>query len=458
MTKSQTLHEGQQIQVTITDLTHKGLGVARLADYPIFIPQTLPGELIKAQITHLGQHIGHARAIAIIRPSSERTISLEESEALHSTMPLSHLTYTGQLEFKREQVRRVFRKNSNLDLEIPLPLASDTIFGYRNKAQIPVQMVAGQLTTGIFKAGTHELMPVEDFKIQDPEIDRAILKIRDILRHYQITAYDEQSHTGDVRHIIVRRGQYSGEMMVVLVTRSFVLPHRREIIRDLTAQLPQLVSLIQNINHERTNVILGQQSMVLFGQDHYIDQIYDQRFKISHQSFFQVNTRQAEKLYRVATDFANLKGDEVVVDAYCGIGTLSLVLAKKAKYVYGVEIVSDAIENAKENAIYNHINNVHFEVGMAEDWMMEKQAEGLKVDIVVVDPPRKGLDPSFIHATGRMDPQKIIYVSCNPATQARDIKLLMEGGYQLKQIQPVDMFPMTYHVESVVLMTKRETL
>lgn len=448
------LKPGQKVQVTIADLTHKGQGVTHIEDYPIFIPQSLPGEEIIAEITHLGQHIGHARIIDILKESPDRMHAYEEADYLSSTMPLRHLAYPAQLAFKREQVRRVFQKNAGLDLTIPAMIGADSVLGYRNKAQIPVQQVDGQLATGIFKAGTHQLIPTEDFKIQDPEIDRIIIKVRDIMRHYQISPYDEKPHSGDLRHIIVRRGHYTGEVMIVLVTRTFTLPHRSEIVCAINEQIPDTVSLIQNINNERTNVILGRQAMVLAGQDYYTDQINHHQFKISHQSFFQVNTVQTEKLYQVAVDFAELTGRETVIDAYCGIGTLSIALAEHAKHVYGVEIVPDAIQNAKENAKINQIDHLTFEAGAAEKWMAEKQAQGLKADVIVVDPPRKGLDKSFIEAAVQMGPKKIVYVSCNPATQSRDVQLFMENGYTLRKIQPVDMFPMSHHIESVVLMTR----
>lgn len=448
--------KGQHLELAIDDLTHKGLGVAHIEAYPIFIPQALPKELVEAEVTHLGQRIGYAELVKIINESPDRQKTVEDLKEISGIMPLGHLKYEAQLEFKRQQVKKVFQKNAGLDLEIPLPIEMDYPYGYRNKAQIPVRMVDGKLTTGFFKQGTHDFIPTEDFKIQDPIIDQAILIVRDTLRKYQITAYDEDTHEGDVRHLVIRRGHYTGEIMVVLVTKSFQLPHSLEIIEDLEAQIPDLVSVVQNINPDKTNVILGKQSMVRYGQDFYTDHLMGNKFKISHQSFYQVNSEQTEKLYQVALDFADLKGHEVVVDAYCGIGTISLALAEQAKQVYGIEIVPQAIQNARENAEYNQIGNVTFETGDAEKWMIDQQKRGLEPDVIVVDPPRKGLAKDFIEAAIQVAPGKIVYISCNPATQARDIKVFMDSGYQVKEIQLVDMFPQSYHVESVCFLSRKD--
>ena len=243
--------------------------------------------------------------------------------------------------------------------------------------------------------------------------------------------------------------------MIVLVTNSFVFPHAQEIVTDIQKELPEVVSVIQNINSDKTNVILGKQAMVLFGQDYYVDQLMGHSFKISHQSFYQVNSEQTEKLYSVAVDYAQLTGDEIVVDAYSGIGTMTLSLAEKAKQVYGVEIVPQAIQNATTNAKDNKIENVIFEVADAGKWLVKKAKAGLKVDVVVVDPPRKGLAPEFIDAVLEIQPERMVYVSCNPNTLARDLKLLSEGGYTVRKVQPVDMFPQTYHVENVALLEKK---
>lgn len=453
--KTKPVEKNKTYEVDVTDLTHQGLGVAHVEGYPIFIENALPKETLKIKITHVGKRMGHAKPIEMLKKSPYRIDNLDELHLRSGTMPLMHLAYEKQLAFKQEQVEKLFEKVGGLK-EVPVfeTIGMDHPYGYRNKAQIPVREMKGELTTGFYKKGTHDLLPIEDFVIQAPEIDEAIVKVRDILRNYDVEAYNEENHAGDVRHIVVRRGHVTGEVMIVLVTRQFILPHLQEIVEDIQREVPKVVSIVQNINSEKTNVILGKQAMVLFGQDYYTDELMGHSFKISHQSFYQVNSEQTEKLYSVAVDYANLSGNEVVVDAYSGIGTMTLALAEQAGEVYGAEIVPQAIENAKKNAQDNGIENVDYEVADAGNWLVDKSKGGFDVDVVVVDPPRKGLSKAFIDAVLTMQPERMVYVSCNPSTLARDLKRLDEGGYTVEKAQPVDMFPQTYHIETVVLLTK----
>ena len=454
--KAIPVKENHTYEVEITDLSHQGLGVAHVDTYPLFIENALPGEILKARVTHVGKRMGHGKPLEMIKQSPYRVDELDEVHFQNGTMPLQHLEYNQQLLFKQQQVEKLLSKVGGFE-DVPVfeTVGMDNPYGYRNKAQIPVREMNGELTTGFYKKRTHDLIPIEDFIIQAPEIDQAVVVVRDILRKYNVEAYDENKHAGDIRHIIVRRGHITGEIMIVLVSRSFVLPHLQEIVAEIRQEIPEVVSIVQNINSEKTNVILGKQAMVLFGQDYYTDELMGHTFKISHQSFYQVNSEQTEKLYSVAVDYAALTGEEIVVDAYSGIGTMTLALAEKAKQVYGVEIVPQAIENAKTNAEDNEIENVKFEVADAGSWLVEKAQAGLEVDVVVVDPPRKGLAREFIDAVLEIQPERMVYVSCNPSTLARDLKLLAAGGYKIEQVQPVDMFPQTYHIETVTLLTKK---
>lgn len=454
--KQKPVEERKIYEVTIHDLSHQGLGVAHVESYPIFIENALPGEVVKVYITHVGRRMGHGHTTEIIKKSPHRVEMVDYAHTQSGTMPLQHLAYEEQLIFKQNQVKKLLSKVGGLNnIEVLEAIGMENPTGYRNKAQIPVREVDGALTTGFYKKGTHDLIPIEDFVIQHPEIDEAIVIVRDILRQYGVEAYDETYHTGDIRHIIVRRGHFTEELMIVLVTRTFTLPHAQEIIAAICAALPNVVSVVQNINAEETNVILGKQAMVLFGQDYYTDELMGYTFKISHQSFYQVNSVQTEKLYSVAVAYAELTGKERVVDAYSGIGTMTLALAEEASEVFGVEIVPQAIENAKENAKANGIENAYFEVGDAGDWLVKKAKEGFLVDIVVVDPPRKGLAPEFISSVLEMKPERMVYVSCNPNTLARDLKVLSEGGYRVEKVQPVDMFPQTFHIESVTQLVRK---
>jgi len=455
--KNKPVQKNETYEIEITDLSHQGLGVAHIDGYPLFIENALPGETLKARINHVGQKIGYGEPIEMLKESPYRVDELKDVHFQNGTMPLQHLVYEKQLEFKQKEVEKLLAKVGGLnDVPVFETIGMDHPYGYRNKAQIPVREMGGQLTTGFYKKGTHDLIPIEDFVIQHPKIDEALVIVRDILRKYDIEAYDEENHQGDIRHIVVRRGHFTGELMIVLVTRSMILPHLQEIVADIRREIPEVVSIVQNINTEKTNVILGKKAMVLFGQDAYTDELMGHTFNISHQSFYQVNSKQTEKLYQTAVEYADLSGAEVVVDAYSGIGTMTLSLAEQAKQVHGVEIVPQAIENAKENAALNAIDNVTFEVADAGDWLVEKANAGFEVDVVVVDPPRKGLAEAFINAVLEMAPERMVYVSCNPNTLARDLKLLDAGGYNVEKVQPVDMFPQTYHIESVTLLTKND--
>ncbi|MDO5457235.1 MAG: 23S rRNA (uracil(1939)-C(5))-methyltransferase RlmD [Atopococcus tabaci] len=447
--------KNKSYEAEVIDLTYEGMGVVKIDNYPLFIEGALTGENIRFKVIKTNKNFGYGRLEEILTESPDRVEIENKIYSNTGTMPLQHMTYEAQLKFKQDQVSNNLQRTAKIiDIPVYETLGMDEPYGYRNKAQIPVQMVDGALETGTYRQRSHDLIPLEDFKIQDPEIDRAIVIVRNILRKYQIEAYDEVALTGLIRHLIIRRGYYTGELMVVLVTNGSHLPHQEEIVDEIIEALPDTVSVMQNINDKNTNVILGRKSHVLYGEDKYRDRLLDFTFEISHQSFYQVNPIQTEKLYQTVIDYADLTEDDVVVDAYCGIGTISLALSRHAKQVYGIEIVEDAVQNAERNAAINQVDNAKFFVGASEEILPQWAEEGRQVDVLVVDPPRKGLEEDFIEASLIMAPERIVYVSCNPATLARDVKYFTENGYQAVKAQPVDMFPQTLHVESVVLMTK----
>lgn len=439
----------------IIDLTHEGLGISKLGGYPLFIEGALINETVEFKVIKVGKNFGVAKLIKIIKESPDRVEVTDRAYAQTGTMPLQHLTYEAQLKFKKNQVENVLQKIGKLpDVKVNDVIGMDNPFGYRNKAQIPVRKHNGKLETGVFRKNSHDLIPMEDFKIQDLEIDKAVIVVRDIMRKYNVKPYNEKDNTGNLRHILVRRGYHTGEMMITLVTRTPKLFPHSKIVPDILEALPEVVSIVQNVNPKKTNVILGQEVIVLHGEDKYQDKLLNHTFEISHRSFFQVNTSQAEVLYSKVLEFAQLTGEETVIDAYCGIGTITLALAEKAKEVYGIEIIEPAVLDARRNAELNGIENVTYQVGAAEDVMLDWSKEGREADLLVVDPPRKGLEGQFIDAVIKMQPKKMVYVSCNPSTLARDLALLVEGGYTVEQVQPVDMFPQTSHVETVVLMSR----
>ncbi|HGK3067397.1 TPA: 23S rRNA (uracil(1939)-C(5))-methyltransferase RlmD, partial [Streptococcus pneumoniae] len=325
---------------------------------------------------------------------------------------------------------------------------------YRNKAQVPVRRVNGVLETGFFRKNSHNLMPLEDFFIQDPVIDQVVVALRDLLRRFDLKPYDEKEQSGLIRNLVVRRGHYSGQIMVVLVTTRPKVFRVDQLIEQVIKQFPEIVSVMQNINDQNTNAIFGKEWRTLYGQDYITDQMLGNDFQIAGPAFYQVNTEMAEKLYQTAIDFAELKKDDVVIDAYSGIGTIGLSVAKHVKEVYGVELIPEAVENSKKNAQLNNISNAHYVCDTAENAMKNWLKDGIQPTVILVDPPRKGLTESFIKASAQTGADRIAYISCNVATMARDIKLYQELGYELKKVQPVDLFPQTHHVETVALLSK----
>lgn len=325
---------------------------------------------------------------------------------------------------------------------------------YRNKAQVPVRRVNGVLETGFFRKNSHDLMPLEDFFIQDPVIDQVVVALRDLIRRFDLKPYDEKEQSGLIRNLVVRRGHYSGQIMVVLVTTRPKVFRVDQLIEQVIKQFPEIVSVMQNINDQNTNAIFGKEWRTLYGQDYITDQMLGNDFQIAGPAFYQVNTEMAEKLYQTAIDFAELKKDDVIIDAYSGIGTIGLSVAKHVKEVYGVELIPEAVENSQKNASLNKITNAHYVCDTAENAMKKWLKEGIQPTVILVDPPRKGLTESFIKASAQTGADRIAYISCNVATMARDIKLYQELGYELKKVQPVDLFPQTHHVETVALLSK----
>lgn len=450
------VEKNQELTVKIIDLTHEGMGVAKIDHYPIFIENALPEEEVHLKIIKVGKKFAIGKLLDILVASPDRVAVKNESLLQTGIAPLSHLSYAKQLSFKKEQVENVLRKVAKMpDIKVLDTLGMKDASHYRNKAQIPVQRMEGQLVTGFYRKNTHQLVPIDDFMIQDPAIDSALIKIREILQFYKVKAYNEINHEGLLRHIVIRRGHYSHEMMVILVTRKEKLFKGTEIATKIHEALPDVVSVIQNINPDQTNVILGKTDKVLYGQSYITDQLLGKDFQISAQSFYQINTQQAEVLYQKAFELAELKATDTIIDAYAGIGTIGISAADKVAHVYGMEVVEQAVTDANKNVALNGLENAVYLVGKAEKVLPQWQKEEIEADVIFVDPPRKGLDESFIRTACSMDPQKIVYISCNPATLARDLVVFAEKGYTTNAVQPVDMFPQTTHVESVVLMSKK---
>ena len=449
------LNKNDIVEVEIVDLTHEGAGVAKVDGFVFFVDNALPGEVIKMRVLKLKKNIGFGKVEEYVTLSPNRNQDIDATYLRSGIADFGHMTYEEQLKFKRKQVVDNLYKTAGIsDVEVAETLGMETPYAYRNKAQVPVRRVKGQLETGFYRKNSHDLIPIEDFLIQDKEIDKLIVIVRDLLRRYDVKRYDEKEQTGLIRHLVVRRGHYSGQMMLVFVTTRPKIFRIDQVIAKITAAFPNVVSIIQNINDKNTNAIFGKEFRTLYGQDTITDSMLGNDYEISAQSFYQVNTEMAEKLYQTAIDFSDLNSDSIVIDAYSGIGTIGLSFAKEVKEVYGVEVIETAVEDAKKNAERNGITNAHYVADSAENAMAKWSKDGIKPDVIIVDPPRKGLTESFIKASVAMQPEKVTYVSCNPATMARDIKLYQELGYELKKVQPVDLFPQTHHVETVALLSK----
>ena len=444
-------------EAEVLDLTHEGQGVVKVDSYPFFVDNALPGERIKMRVLKVGKSFGFGRVDEFISQSEHRTTQLNLDYLRTGIADFGHLTYNEQVKFKQKQVVDILRKTAGKeDFPVSPVIESIKTIKYRNKAQIPVQMVNGILTTGFYRKNSHSLIPVEDFYIQHPEIDAVVLFLRDEFRKINLQAYDEKTRKGWLRNIVVRRGFHTSEMMVILVVTSKKLPENVDLVIDkLVEHFTNIKSVQLNINNGTGSFILGKEFVLLYGKDFITDLMLDKTYQISAPAFYQVNTPQAEKLYETAFEFAELKPGDIVIDAYSGIGTIGISMADRVAEVYGMEVVPAAVENAKRNAQLNELENTHYEVGTAEKIMPKWLDEGIKPDVIFVDPPRKGLDETFIKSATATNPRRIVYISCNPATFARDVVRFENEGYILDKVQPVDLFPQTHHIELVARFNKK---
>lgn len=451
--------KNQELLVDIVSEGYEGEGVAKPEDFPIFVEGALKGEKVKIRIVKLNKSHGFGKLLDIIEPSAERTEPVCPIYKRCGGCGLQHMNYKEQLRFKTDRVRDCIERIGKVrGAVIHNTIGMENPYRYRNKVQLPVGKINGENVIGFYAARSHEIIDLSSCHIQDETADKVIEITRAWMKEFKISGYDERQNTGVLRHIMVRKGFKTGDVMVVLVTSGRKLPHKDEYIKSITENIPGVKSIIQNVNSSKTNVVLGLENITLWGSDNITDYIGKFKFNISPLSFFQVNPIQTEVLYGKALEYAGLTGNETVFDAYCGTGTITLFLSQKAKKVYGVEIIPEAIENAKENARVNCVENVEFLVGQSEVVIPDMIKKGVKADVVVVDPPRKGCEASLLESIAKMAPEKIVYVSCNPATLARDLQLLEERGYKTKEVQPVDMFPMTGHVESIVLLHRKKQL
>ncbi|MBQ9497834.1 MAG: 23S rRNA (uracil(1939)-C(5))-methyltransferase RlmD [Selenomonadaceae bacterium] len=412
----------------------------------VFVEGALPDEEVLVELEARKKNYAVGRLVEVIKKSSARVEPFCPLYKNCGGCQLQHMSYPAQLKWKRQQVVDAIERIGKLDgVKIFDTLGMENPLRYRNKMQFPV---GKNLLVGCYARGSHKIIDTNACLIQNELNDKILNAVRRVAKKFNLPPYDEDTHRGFLRHVMGRVG-CGGEFMVVLVTAAKNFPDEKNFVRALLKELPEVTSIQQNVQTFHNNVILGRDTKILYGKPTIHDKIGDLRFNISARSFFQVNTAQAEVLYKTALDFAELHGRETVIDAYCGTGTISLFLARKARKVIGVEVVSSAIADAKKNSRENKIRNAEFFVGDAVKILPKIFSAGVFAEVVVVDPPRAGCDKKVLETFAAMQPEKIIYVSCNPATLARDLKILGDFGWRTKKIQPVDMFPFTSHVECV---------
>ncbi|MBR6252410.1 MAG: 23S rRNA (uracil(1939)-C(5))-methyltransferase RlmD [Clostridia bacterium] len=447
------INKNEEYIVEIIDNGIDGEGIAKIDGYTLFVDGAIKGEKIKVLVVKANKTYGYGKILEIIEKSPDRVEPICPQYKRCGGCVLQHMSYEAQMRYKEEKVKKTLNKflgdysyqfNSIIGMGIP--------YNYRNKAQYPCQN--GKI--GFYSPRTHDVIENDYCYIQDEEADKLAKRSFELLMQFGNECYDETNASGNIRHIMVRIGKNTGEMMLVIITNKEELLGTEEMIDTLKNEFANLKSIVQNINSKSTNIIMGQKCITLYGEDYIVDTLGEYNFKISPLSFYQVNPVQTEALYYTAIEMADLKGDETAFDLYCGIGTISSFLSSKCKKVYGVEIVPEAIEDAKENAQLNNISNIDFRCGAAEELIPKMyEEENISADVVFVDPPRKGCDVELLNTIIKMKPKKMVYISCNVATLGRDIKYLVDNGFELKEVQPVDQFPQTAHVESIAVLERR---
>ena len=446
------------VTLEIVDCGTDGEGIGKADGFTVFVKDAVIGDTIVAKIMKAKKNYGYGRLMEILKPSPYRVEPVCLSARQCGGCQLQAVSYEEQKVFKEKKLRGHLERIGGFT-EFPMEplIGMDDPYHYRNKAQFPVgRNKEGRIVTGFYAGRTHAIIENRDCALGIPQNKDVLDRVIAHMEKYNLAPYDEATGKGLVRHIFVRYGFFTGELMVCLIINGQDLPHQRELVEKL-CEIPGMTSISLNMNKKRSNVILGDKVKTIWGEDYITDKIGDISYEISPLSFFQVNPKQTRKLYSKALEYADLHGEETVWDLYCGIGTISLFLAQKAKFVRGVEIVPAAIEDAKRNAQINHIENVEFFVGKAEEVLpREYEKNGVYADVIVVDPPRKGCDEMLLKTILKMQPKRVVYVSCDSATLARDLRFLCDNGYELKKVCGVDQFPQTVHVETVVLLSHKK--
>ena len=445
------LKKNEEYIVEIIDNGFQGEGIAKIDNVAIFIPNAIKGEKVKIKILKVTSKVAYGKIIEILEKSEDRIEDIDcETFSRCGGCALRHVKYEKTLEMKKEAVETTLRKALGREVKISEVLKMDEPYNYRNKLQYPVGIDNnGKPVMGVFAERTHVIIPTKDCKIQDVLSQKIANDIFEFIENNNIKVYNEKSLSGSIRHIIIRIGKKTNEVMVTLVSNTAEIEKEKELVNYITSKYKEIKTIVKNINDKNTNVILGRKNKVLFGNGYIYDYLGEFKFKISPMSFYQVNPIQTEKLYGKAVEYANLTGNETVFDLYCGIGTIGIFASKNVKNLYGIETIPEAIEDAWQNAKENNLENAEFFVGDVEKTLPEFISERkINPDVVFVDPPRKGCDKTALDTLLQIEPKRIVYVSCNPATLARDLKIL-EEKYNIEKLSICDMFPFTHHVESI---------
>ncbi len=449
--------KGQIVAAKCIDLSFEGKGVAKYDQGIVFVDGLFPGEEAEVEITYTRAGSNFGKIKKLITFSKDRIQPRCPVCTACGGCQFQQLSYQAQLAFKKNKVKNAFSRTAKINVSVNDVIGMDDPYFYRNKIQMPIAKdKSGKIITGFYKANTHVIVPIEKCYIEDERSSPILATIRALMKDMRIEPYDEDKRTGVIRHILIRTSHYKKQIMVVLVTNVNSFPGQRNFVNALMAKHPEITTIVQNINKRDTNVILGNYENILYGKGFIEDSLLGINYQISSKSFYQINPRQTEKLYTAAIEAANLSKEDVVFDAYTGIGTIALLAAKHAKHVIGVEIVNQAIRDAIRNAKHNAISNVEFHAADVADYMTQMADENHKIDVLFMDPPRKGADEGFLRSVLKLSPKKIVYISCEPETLARDVKIL-SSRYDVISVQPVDMFPQTHHVETIALLSLKTT-
>ena len=430
------------------DYTFDGKGIVKGEGVTVFVPNIIRGEKAKVEIVYKTSNQTLGVVKELIKSSPSRVKPKCKISAECGGCALQHMTYECQLAFKKEHVRECLAKIGHISMDINDTLGMENPYNYRNKTQVPFSSQKGKIKYGFYKQDTHDVVSFDKCLIQTEAADEILKYTKELMTKFKIEAYNEDKRRGIVRHVLIRVGVHTNEVMVVLITNVENFPNRKLLVKELLKKFPAVKTIVQNINTRDTNVILGEKEFTLFGKGYIEDYLLGVKFKISSKSFYQVNPSQTEVLYSKAIEMAKLSKDDIVIDTYCGIGTIGLIASKHVDRVLGVEIVKEAIVDAKNNATLNGIKNATFVCADAGKFMVDLAMANEKIDVIFLDPPRKGLDNNLIESVLKLKPRKIVYISCNPSTLARDLAFLKEL-YNICEVQPVDMFPHTYHVETI---------